>query len=684
MFKDQPDRSDLPGVGRTPDHSFGEERVRELMKENEALREELGRELEELRLILDALPAPVAYIDRSHRFRQANRIYATLFNAKGEDLAGAAMSEVIGVDLYNEIGPYLERAFAGEEVDISSSMEIPPLGRRQIRTTIRPDRDDDGRVRGVIMHSVDVTDAGESPEVTGENELRLRRIAESNILGIGFWEGDTIIEANDALLDMLGYSRAELRSGSLSLESITATEFREAHGLARQQMLRGGFSHPYEKELLRRDGSRLPVLFGMGLYEGRTDHGAFFVLDISDKREIENALRDSEQRYRAWVENSSEGIWRFELEQPVSTSLAVDEQLDRFYELGYLAECNVAMARMYGFESPEQIIGARLGDMLVRSDPNNEAYLRRFVLSGYRLADAESIEVDNEGGRKVFLNNLVGIVENGMLVRGWGTQRDVTERKLVEEEVIRAREAAEGASRAKDRFLATLSHELRTPLTPVVAAIDLLQSEEGLPESIASAIEIIGRNVDMEARLIDDLLDLTRISNGKLQLRPETIELTSLIEEVVEICRGDIERRKLHLEISLDPEPMLIDADPSRLQQVFWNLLKNAVKFTPEGGRIWIRSRVNGDRVRVEVGDSGIGIEPEILPRIFDPFEQGALGITRRFGGLGLGLAISRTIVAMHGGTLVAASDGHDRGATFTVSLVRNKSRVLESRVESQ
>ena len=789
------------GAGRGHDSSSdnrADDRIRELEAENRRLREELGGEIERLRLIVDSLPGPVAHIDGAHRYTLVNRVYSDLFADGREELKGRGMLEILGEERYGELAPHLERAFAGHDIDIESRLEVPGQGRRILRSSIRPHRVDDGGIGGVLIQSTDVTDQRKVVTALKETELRLHRIADSGIIGIGFWEeGGRIVDGNETLLRMLGRSREDLSSGQVTIGMITAPEYHAADEQASKQMLSGGFALPYEKDLIRPDGSRLPVLFGMGLYEGHHDRGAFFVHDISDKRQVETALRrsestlrrlsssgiigiimatldgtitdandlflsmigrsreeleagrlhssqftlpgtleqqqavideivstgrsapfeievvhsdgsripvmtgtalldtgegevicyvldlserertqralrESEERYRAWVENSTEAIWRCELEIPIPVDLAVDEQLDRFYRDGYLAECNLAMARMYGLADPLQIVGTRLSDLLVRSDPANEAYLRRFVLSGYRLVDAESIELDSEGAQKNFLNNLTGIVENGMLLRAWGTQRDITERKRAERELELARETAEAASRAKDRFLATLSHELRTPLTPVVAAIDLLRSEDNLPPAIASALDIIARNVDLEARLIDDLLDLTRITNDKLELRTETVDLPSLLERVVEICQGDLAQKRLQLDLALDVGTLPIEGDPGRLQQVFWNLLKNAIKFTPEQGRIWIRCQALNERVKVEIGDTGIGIEPEVLPRIFDPFEQGAAGITRRFGGLGLGLAISRTIVAMHGGSLTAASPGRDQGSVFTVTLVRS------------
>jgi two-component system CheB/CheR fusion protein len=248
---------------------------------------------------------------------------------------------------------------------------------------------------------------------------------------------------------------------------------------------------------------------------------------------------------------------------------------------------------------------------------------------------------------------------------------DVTEAKRVKTELLQAKEAAEAANRAKDRFLAALSHELRTPLTPVLARVSNLEGEAGLDGKLRRELAVIRRNIELEARLIDDLLDVTRIARGKLELRCGTGDLRAFLEHALETCRSrGLEAKRLRLNVELAPVEHRVLADGPRLTQVFWNLLENAVKFTPRGGRIDVRSRhEDGGLLAVEVADTGIGIEPELLPRIFDAFEQGQR--SQRYGGLGLGLAISKSIVEMHGGTLTAASAGTDRGATFTVRLPR-------------
>ena len=236
----------------------------------------------------------------------------------------------------------------------------------------------------------------------------------------------------------------------------------------------------------------------------------------------------------------------------------------------------------------------------------------------------------------------------------------------------------EAANRAKDRFLATLSHELRTPLTPVLAMASRLLADAGLPGGLRADLAMIRRNVELEARLIDDLLDLTRIGRGKLDLHCEPIDLRQVIEQALETCdERQLAARRLVRD--LDAAEHVVWGDPSRLVQVFWNLLSNALKFTPPDGTIRLRSYLGESagagseaaarQLVVEISDSGVGVDAVALPHIFDAFDQGESGTSRRFGGLGLGLAISRAIVELHGGSLTALSAGREQGTTLAVRL---------------
>ena len=236
-----------------------------------------------------------------------------------------------------------------------------------------------------------------------------------------------------------------------------------------------------------------------------------------------------------------------------------------------------------------------------------------------------------------------------------------------------ARDQAERAGRAKDDFIAALSHELRTPLSPVLLVASEAANNPAFPEEARALFASIRKNVELEARLIDDLLDLTRILRGKLPLTLKARDVHRVLEDAITTVRADIAQKQLALKLDLMRERPLVAADDVRLQQVFWNILKNAVKFTPDRGTITVRTRlVADDKLVIAVTDTGIGLNPEEMARVFDAFSQGDHAIggrSHRFGGLGLGLAISRSLVEYHDGTLTVESAGHGRGATFLVEL---------------
>ena len=237
-------------------------------------------------------------------------------------------------------------------------------------------------------------------------------------------------------------------------------------------------------------------------------------------------------------------------------------------------------------------------------------------------------------------------------------------------ELEAARREIGDASAVKDRFLASLIHELRVPLTPMLLTAQMLEEDGSLSVEQRQQVATIRRNVELESRLVSDLLDLTRIAHGKLELRPTEVEVDRKLREALAGFDSQIREKRLTVALRLQAADHRVHADPLRLQQVFWNLFHNAVKFTPAEGRIMVKSE-NADprRLVVEVADTGIGIEPDLLPLIFEPFEQGDRELTRTFGGLGLGLAVSRSLVEAHEGTLTAWSEGEGQGAVFTLEL---------------
>jgi PAS domain S-box-containing protein len=287
----------------------------------------------------------------------------------------------------------------------------------------------------------------------------------------------------------------------------------------------------------------------------------------------------------------------------------------------------------------------------------------------YATTPAESFEVlELKDGSVLERYSKIQLVDQKPVGRVWSF-RDVTERKRAEENLEAAKIAAEQANQAKDDFLASLSHELRTPLMPAMIAASYLAENEDLAPEFREEVATILRNVQLEAQLIDDLLDVTRITRGKIEVHYEVADVHRLLQSAVEIVRSDISKKEIECTIELGAARHHIWADPVRIQQVFWNLVNNAVKFTPKNGRIGVRSFNKGKQFIVEISDTGIGIEPERRDSIFEPFHQGERSITRRFGGLGLGLTISKTLLDLHGGTMSVESAGKNQGTTFRVSL---------------
>jgi PAS domain S-box-containing protein len=399
-----------------------------------------------------------------------------------------------------------------------------------------------------------------------------------------------------------------------------------------------------------------------------------FRADVTEKRkqerlahERETKLRESQERLRLATEAADIGTFDF---YPDTGALQFS---DRSRELfGIPPEIEVTYDTYLQGVHPEDrhIVHETVAE--VRQTGSSG----RFDIEYRTIGIADGIERwVAERGRAV-------LDSTGQVIRFIGTMIDITGKKNAEFLLERAKNQAEEANRAKDRFLAMLSHELRTPLTPVLMTIASLRREPNLSDDLRRDLEVLQRNVELEALLIDDLLDLTRISHGKLELHNDAVDVHSTIEHALSISAADLYAKNLTVTRHFEAREHHCWADAARLQQVFWNLIKNSAKFTPAGGRLEISTRNDeAHRIVIEFADSGIGIAPELLPRIFDAFEQGGGSITSEYGGLGLGLAISKRVVDLHQGTIAARSDGPGRGATFTVTLNAMETSMLEGPV---
>jgi PAS domain S-box-containing protein len=378
------------------------------------------------------------------------------------------------------------------------------------------------------------------------------------------------------------------------------------------------------------------------------------------------ALISSAGRAVRHQEESALKVARALREREQLSDLILETALDGVVLLngaGEVVGWNAAAERIFGWRRTEMIGRPLAGSVLppgALDELNQLVAERRVELSAMRR-DGTSFPVE-------WVLNAVGGSQAPLFV---AFVRDITDQKAGQDALRQAKERAEKASQAKDDFLAALSHELRTPLTPVLLSVANMAGDDSLPDPVRGQLAMIERNISLEARLIDDLLDLTRIAKGKLLLRREPCLLHDLLGHAAEIVRDEAQSRGLTLEFEFAARHSTFDGDPARLQQVFWNLLKNALKFTSPGGKVSIRTRDGAEAgvFLAEVRDTGIGFSAEAAEKLFAPFEQGAVINDHQFGGLGLGLAIARAIVDLHGGRIEAHSDGPGSGATFRIIL---------------
>ncbi len=387
------------------------------------------------------------------------------------------------------------------------------------------------------------------------------------------------------------------------------------------------------------------------------------VTDVTPLKQAEAALREKESVLRSFYDSSEMAMGVVELSNDDAYFLSANALTDTFF--------GVATGKLEGksarkLKAPPEMVTTwieRLRECRATGRPVRFEY-RATCSSSPAWVAATLSPMESPGSRRALCSFIV---------------EDITDRKRTEADLVDAKDLAEAASRAKDRFLAVLSHELRTPLTPVLIAVATLL--ESKPEaSLLQTLEMIRRNIELEARLIDDLLDLTRIVRGRLRLELEVVDIHKLIRRAMEICRDETLIAGLHVLTELKAPHHHVTADHARILQVVWNLIRNAAKFTPAGGRLTIRT-INlpgnsdhpgegvAERLAIEFEDSGVGIDPEVLPRIFEPFEQGDDNARGRSGGLGLGLALSRSLAEALGGQLTAASPGRGRGSTFRLEL---------------
>jgi PAS domain S-box-containing protein len=390
------------------------------------------------------------------------------------------------------------------------------------------------------------------------------------------------------------------------------------------------------------------------------DANAALELEVGHRKTAEDALRAANNE----LEMSGQKM-KWQLAAIVESS---DDAIIGKDTNGIITSWNRGAEALFGYAAGE-VIGKPITVLIPPERINEEDEILARIRRGEHILHYETVRRRKDGTLLDISLTISPIKDaSGKIIGASKIARDITDRKRIEEELKHANEELLAASRAKDDFLATLSHELRTPLNPVLLIASDAANNRDLAPGVRMDFDSIRKNVELEARLIDDLLDLTRITHGKILLDKHLLDVHSILQSALANVQEEIGQKKIMLDVKLTAQQCCVFADEVRLQQVFWNLFKNAVKFTPQGGHITVETEVsNENQIVIRITDTGIGVEPGEMDGIFNAFSQG--DHAQRFGGLGLGLAISKRLLEFHSGEIRAASKGLNQGATFTVKL---------------
>lgn len=588
-------------------------------------------------------------------------------------LGSDGAARTTGRQIWSQVHPDDRERLAAALSELSPSKPRLQISYRVVRsdgTVIWVDRnsrahfDKQGGVRRIVGMIADITERKRTEQALRDSEDRYRDLVEhsEDLLCTHDLEGK-LLSCNPAPARILGYEVAELLK--IPLRELIAPEYRKQfdeylHRMKTKSADKGlmtvitrkGEHRIWEYDnTLRTEGVALPIVRGMA-------H------NVTERKRAEMALRRSEENYRLFVAQSSEGIFRQDLDTPIPVDLPEDELVHHILYDSYLANCNDALARMYGLNSAQEFIGKRLIENLDPTDPRNIELTREYVRTGFRVLERESHEVNVRGEPKIFLNSLIGIVEGGKLLRTWGIQRDVTERKRAEQALQKAQAELTRVARIATlgELTASIAHEINQPLGAVVTSANAaLRWLDANPPNLDEAREAIAQTVE-QADLASQVIKKTRLMLQKAPPERRALEINDIIREALALSNNELLRSgvKVHTQIAADLPAVL--GDRVQLQQVMLNLILNAIEaMSTVNGRprmLWVKSARQGEDVEIHVQDSGIGLKPEELERIFDPF------VTSKAEGIGMGLSIGRSIVAAHGGRLWA-TPGSPYGALF-------------------
>jgi PAS domain S-box-containing protein len=622
------------------------------------LREERSASEQQLRTIANALPVLIAHVDRDRTYRFANAAYEGWFGIPVGEILGRHIADLVGADTFETVRPHLDRAFRGDTVRYRTRIESPRYGLRDLAVTYVPQITEDGRIEGIVSLIDDVTDEVAAAERLRESEERLQLAMDGARMGTWY---------RDSRRDFVIWDRQHFRLLGLDPDRIMkptdATWLERVHPDDRERVLdtlraaqAATRTFDMQIRIVRADTGEERWLSMHGRFLRADDGGPSvrsigIVFDVTDQKRAELELRRSEATYRTLGEAVPDLVWS---SGPDGRADYVNRNFTEYTGL------TLAQFQRIGWSS------------LVHPEDDAQVRERWNATNGGEApfeAEFRSRRSDGEY-RWLWCRALPLHDAEGRLYKWVGFASDVTERRQTEEYLRRTDAALREADKRKDEFLATLAHELRNPLAPIRYAVRLLKPDSP-PHALAQGRETIERQATHMARLLDDLLDMSRITRGAIELRRRPMDLRQAVEDSIEVARPMIDGVQHRLEIALPSSPVWIDADATRLAQIVGNLLQNAAKYTDPGGRIEVRVESDADQAVLRIADTGIGLAPDMRERVFELFSQVHRSITNSRGGLGIGLAIVKRLVELHGGTIEVRSEGLGRGSEFIVRLPR-------------
>ena len=656
-----------------------------------------------LRQVLDSVPALISYIDADLRYRFLTKGYEELFDCTVESLIGKRLAEVVGDEAFRKVLPYLEKVLSGERIEFESTLRYQNGKTRAVAVTYIPDINENGRVLGFTADARDISIRKQTREELRERSDKLNLALDAAQLGDWSWDAATdIVALSPRAAEIFGIELQPNLTWAQLREHLVESD-REPARLAVEKAVVEKTEYDLEYRVNHRDGKQVWVSArGRAFYDenGKATGIIGIVQDVSAQKQIQNVLRDQTEALRSINEIGKLLSGELDLQKLVQslTDAATELSGAQFGAFFYnvLDErgasfmlytiSGVPRSHFENFPMPRAtaLFGPTFrGEGVVRiSDVHNDERFAKnspyFGMPADHLPVASYLAVPVISRSGEVLGGLFfGHEKSGVfneraeqIVVGLAGQAAIAiDNARLFESAERARHAAEKANRLKDEFLATVSHELRTPLNSILGWSNLIRNGSLTPEMQTRAFETIERNARSQQQIIEDILDVSRIITGKLRLEIAPLDLAEVIEAAIESVRPSAEAKSIRLETDLRQSKAHVNGDAHRLQQIIWNLLSNAIKFTPKGGVVGVKLQRINSQIQIVVRDSGKGIEPEFLPHVFDRFRQADASTTRLHGGLGLGLAIVRHLVELHGGTVSAESEGANLGATFTVTL---------------